>query len=289
MLVGIPGSGKSTFAKNQYGNYKILSSDEFRKILGDENDQSKNDLVFKMMFTATVEALKNGESVVYDATNLTSKRRKNLITRLKQYEFIKDCKFSCYIMVCDFNECIKRQDYRERKVPTEIIYKMLKQFEVPTRYEGWNEIKCIQTSNLINLDLIMFKYHDMPHDNPNHTLSIYEHMVKAYEIYNSQFNFDDPYLRYAVKYHDIGKYYTKFFKDDGIAHFYGHQNFGAYLMLCSDCIPSFEFKLRAALYIQHHMDYYLMPEEKLEEKLKPILQIDKKYLDIIHTCDMLAH
>ena len=49
MMIGIPGSGKSTIAnelleKWELNNGKIFSSDEYRKIIcGDENDQTQNE------------------------------------------------------------------------------------------------------------------------------------------------------------------------------------------------------------------------------------------------------
>lgn len=86
MYIGLSGSGKSTLAENQLIykttelNRKVayLSSDEIRKeLFGDENDQSHNVKVFEEMFKRTRRALIEGEDVIYDATNLSSKRRRN--------------------------------------------------------------------------------------------------------------------------------------------------------------------------------------------------------------------
>ena len=59
MLVGIPGSGKSTWAENNKDivNEVIQSSDELRKELGDINDQSKNEEVFNILHKRIKEDL----------------------------------------------------------------------------------------------------------------------------------------------------------------------------------------------------------------------------------------
>lgn len=49
MMIGLPGSGKSTIAKelSKSEDTVIVSSDEIRKELGDINDQSQNNKVFE--------------------------------------------------------------------------------------------------------------------------------------------------------------------------------------------------------------------------------------------------
>ena len=79
MMVGLPGSGKSTYAKqlSEETNAVICSSDTIREELyGDENSQDNNDEVFKILHSRIKENLKNGKNVIYDATNINSKRRK---------------------------------------------------------------------------------------------------------------------------------------------------------------------------------------------------------------------
>ena len=81
MMVGIAGSGKSYIA-NEIG-CKIVSSDAIRKELyGSEEDQSHNDRVFNEVHKRIKNSIKNGEDVIYDATNLSRKRRKNFLKEL---------------------------------------------------------------------------------------------------------------------------------------------------------------------------------------------------------------
>ena len=68
MMIGIPGSGKSTFAQ-EYLSGTYLSSDDLRDELG------KID-IWEEMHVRTEEALRLGEDVIYDATNIKKKIEK---------------------------------------------------------------------------------------------------------------------------------------------------------------------------------------------------------------------
>lgn len=75
-LVGLPASGKSTFAKQkEMSGYKIHSSDAIRKELyGDENEQKDGDKVFQLLYKRVAQDLKNGKDCVLDSTGLTRKK-----------------------------------------------------------------------------------------------------------------------------------------------------------------------------------------------------------------------
>lgn len=60
MMVGLPGSGKSTYAKELADEMRavICSSDAIREELrGDENSQDKNEEVFKILHSRIKECL----------------------------------------------------------------------------------------------------------------------------------------------------------------------------------------------------------------------------------------
>ena len=79
LLVGVPGSGKTTYAKRlvrETPNTTHVSSDAIRKELyGDESVQQNPRIVFEVMHKRTIEFLKAGANVVFDATNLTKRDR----------------------------------------------------------------------------------------------------------------------------------------------------------------------------------------------------------------------
>jgi predicted kinase len=108
MLVGLPASGKSTYAEelaNQY-NANIHASDSIREELsGDINNQNINDLVFKTLHSRVKEDLTNGKSCIYDATNINYKRRMAFLNELNKIPCIN------ILTKCDYisrNEIVQK-------------------------------------------------------------------------------------------------------------------------------------------------------------------------------------
>jgi len=83
--IGISGSGKSTWINSlDKDKYTIISPDEIRKELtGDVSDNSRNLEIFKIVDDRILEALKKGDKVILDATNLNTTFRRLMITNLK--------------------------------------------------------------------------------------------------------------------------------------------------------------------------------------------------------------
>src|SRR5215468_424106 len=79
VLVGLPGSGKSTYVQRVEG--EALSSDAIRKLLaGDETDQTIHVQVFQTLRHLLEQRLAIGRHVTYiDATNLTPEERRPYI------------------------------------------------------------------------------------------------------------------------------------------------------------------------------------------------------------------
>ena len=68
IIIGLPGSGKSTYCKDYVNVHKgvHISSDEIRKELyGDENIQGDPQEVFTLMNNKTLENLDKGNTVLY--------------------------------------------------------------------------------------------------------------------------------------------------------------------------------------------------------------------------------
>lgn len=87
LLMGIPGSGKSSWAKEYVfkcdASYTIISSDDIRKQLtGDINDQSKNSEVWEIVFNQVSGMLQNQRNVILDATNVRTDLRRVLVRQL---------------------------------------------------------------------------------------------------------------------------------------------------------------------------------------------------------------
>ena len=71
LLVGSSGSGKTTFAARHFARTHVLSSDEMRAIVADDqNDQSATDAAFELLHAALALRLARRRTTVIDATNV---------------------------------------------------------------------------------------------------------------------------------------------------------------------------------------------------------------------------
>ncbi|MCX2954438.1 polynucleotide kinase-phosphatase [Lentzea sp. NEAU-D7] len=80
VLVGASGSGKSTFARKHFLPTQVLSSDYFRGLVADdENDQSASAAAFDVLHYVASKRLEAGRVTVVDATNVQPQDRARLV------------------------------------------------------------------------------------------------------------------------------------------------------------------------------------------------------------------
>ena len=133
-MIGIPGSGKSTFAAN-HPECVVVSTDAIRKeLFGDESDQRRGDLVFKIAYERLEQAVEAGQDAIFDATNLQRKYRKTLFQRFPNVEHV------AVFVNTPVSECLKRNAQRERTVPASVIRRMFYQMDKPSLEEGFSKI-----------------------------------------------------------------------------------------------------------------------------------------------------
>jgi polynucleotide kinase-phosphatase len=88
-LVGISGSGKSTFARAHWKPTQVLSSDFFRGLVADdENDQSASADAFEVLHYVAGKRLAAGRLTVVDATNLQSHARAGLVKVAREHDVL---------------------------------------------------------------------------------------------------------------------------------------------------------------------------------------------------------
>lgn len=294
MLIGVAGSGKSTVAnklKSIGAIDEIVSSDVVRaELLGDENEQNHNNEVFNEVHKRIRKFLKEEKNVCYDATNLSAKRRAAFLNNLSNLNIEKEC----IVVMTSFDDCVKRQNQRERKVPEEVIRRQIKQFQCPYYWEGWDKIDIIHTSHV---PVLWFtEQNKIPHDNPHHTANVLDHMINAHIEYVERYG-NDHLGSLATGYHDLAKYFCKEFKDkDGVttkeAHYYGHQNASAYFYLLDNTLfhrEGLENSIKIANLIQWHMEFWLRDEKGMEKLKKQLGKEMFTFLERIHICDGAAH
>lgn len=80
LLIGVAGSGKSTFARQHFVTTEIISSDHCRALVcDDENDQSVNQEAFEILHLIAAKRLSRHKLTVIDATNVQPRARATLL------------------------------------------------------------------------------------------------------------------------------------------------------------------------------------------------------------------
>lgn len=80
VLIGPSGSGKSTFAARHFRGTEVISSDQCRALVSDdENDQSATPAAFRLVHAIARERLRIRRVAVVDATNVRTESRKPLV------------------------------------------------------------------------------------------------------------------------------------------------------------------------------------------------------------------
>jgi len=139
VLVGLPGSGKSTWAAGKAG---VLSSDALRELLADDpNNQNIHALVFRVMRDLLKQRLALKRPVTYiDATNLIPKLRQPYIKLAESF----DCVAEAVFFDVPAEECSRRNRERSRVVPHEVILSMAKKLVPPDAKEGFSRVTVVR-------------------------------------------------------------------------------------------------------------------------------------------------
>ncbi len=88
-LIGASGSGKTTFAHEQFRPGEVLSSDAFRLLVsGDENAQDATHDAFEALYFVARQRLKRGLLTVIDATNVQPDARKHIVALAKEFDVL---------------------------------------------------------------------------------------------------------------------------------------------------------------------------------------------------------
>jgi protein phosphatase len=89
VLIGVSGSGKSTFARTHFKPTEVISSDFCRGLVADdENDQSATPAAFEVLRFIAGQRLKAGRLTVIDATNVQPEARRDLVTLAREYDVL---------------------------------------------------------------------------------------------------------------------------------------------------------------------------------------------------------
>lgn len=133
ILKGLPGSGKSTYAKQlqKEGNWKRVNKDDLRAMLDNSRWSKKNErFVIDLRNYIIVQALDLSYNVVVDDTNFAPQHEqdiRNLIMSSSNGR-VATAEIKVKFMDTPLEECIKRDLYRPNSVGKDVIMKMYNQY-----------------------------------------------------------------------------------------------------------------------------------------------------------------
>jgi len=147
LLIGLPASGKSTFAQQlnqQIPNSVIVSTDTIRaRLFGEETIQGDWNQIENMVIEHVRLAIKYEQIVIYDATNVQLAWRNSFLDKVSD----PNSEWIAWWIKTPVNVCKNWNKYRPRRVPNQIIntyYEYLLE-SPPTVEEGFLAVREIES------------------------------------------------------------------------------------------------------------------------------------------------
>lgn len=258
IMVGLSASGKTTVAEKiaNEDDCIIISSDSIRGEICDGGviDQTQNDEVFRIFHKRIKDNLRSGKNVIADATNINMKARRSLLENVRNI----DCYKIAYMIPKSVERCIEDNIYKEYPVPHHVIQKQMMNFQIPFLEEGFDEIQIHRFEKEYELSLtdIFDKMIGLNQNNPHHDRTLDNHCSHTAEFFKIKYMYPTDYIR-AAYIHDIGKLYTQKFDEDGVAHYFQHENVGSYYLLSN--YNNLEIESDNLLNMCFLINYHMMP------------------------------
>jgi predicted kinase len=136
VLVGLPGAGKTTFARAQFPSHVHVSKDAFPAHARDKQARQA---------VAIRAALASGHSVVVDNTNVTQADRAGIIAIAREF----GARVLGYYIEVTPREAVARNSGRtgRAKVPDVAIFTCAMKLVVPAEAEGFDELHRVPTDS----------------------------------------------------------------------------------------------------------------------------------------------
>ncbi|AWB43738.1 phosphohydrolase [Paenibacillus sp. CAA11] len=250
MLSGIPGSGKTHYAKQlaKEARAVIVSTDAIRgELFGSELKQKDTYAVYDHAFQQIAKAAQAGRNVVFDATNTERSRRLQFLKRFSAFPV------ECHVLDAPYELAAERISQRKRKIPERILLKYARGFEFPVQGEGFEAIHIAHNNQKLllarqQLEELLSRqpghdqlfaalagvgyFRDMvgfDQENPYHSKSLSEHTFAVLDYINTFYEGEHLLeLQLAALFHDAGKPLSKVWKASrGYYSYYGHEHVSA--------------------------------------------------------------
>ena len=145
-LIGLPGSGKSTFAQQlnqQMPNSVVISTDNIRaRLFGDAAVQGDWNRVEDAVIEQVRLAIGYEQIIIYDATNVHMAWRSSFLDKVSD----RNCEWIAWWIKTPLDVCKDRNQMRSRQVPNEAIdtYHEYLEQSPPNVAEGFVAVKEIE-------------------------------------------------------------------------------------------------------------------------------------------------
>lgn len=254
VLIGLPGSGKTSLAEKLAAldpGWVHLSLDRIAHELYGPEQAIEHSVVFQHMFNQTAAALENGKNVIYDATNLSSKRRKSLLHRLERLD--TQIETEAVIFLTPYHVLFERNDKRDNweRVPEKVMTRYIRSFEFPRRNEFFHQQSFMKLGikesvrektdiqNLLSFDNISLEevqnfYDSFPETQPFICMDNYSAFSKhAWELVNlvkeNALSHKELQVLYCTALlHEIGKAYVRKNRPIAEDNFHGFEHASSY-------------------------------------------------------------
>lgn len=151
VIIGVSSAGKSSFARKHFQKTEIVSSDECRAIISDdENNQAVTKDAFALLHSIVAKRMKNKRFTVVDATSVQKESRKKLINLARKYHYAP------IAIVLDIPEeiCQDRHKARQdRNFDDYVIsnqYQDLKKSIKHLKYEGFKRVYILRSPEKVD-------------------------------------------------------------------------------------------------------------------------------------------